>query len=177
MGSEIVATAEPRFRVRALGALRQRPGCPDHAVAALGSQRLEQLCGSECYFPAEGRHPIDRIEVIRIWSSNSDSGDLSGLVEDPWRIYKCNAAQPTCEVTFSDPEFQEQASDVSYYVRAVQEPTDTINGAGLRCRFDEEGDCVAVDICYGDQRTPAGDDCVAPVAHRAWSSPIFLDFR
>ena len=49
-----------------------------------------------------------------------------------------------------------------------------MNAGGLRCRFDESGSCVAVNPCWGDYRTPYGDDCLAPNEERAWSSPIFV---
>ena len=176
MGSELETRSEPRFRVRAMGALKQRPGCPDSTVAALGEARLEQLCGNECYYPGNERQLIERIEVVRIWAQPDGAGSLAGLVEDPWRIFQCDPEDATCEVEFTDPEYTGRRQDVSYYVRAVQAPTDTINGAGLRCQFDGEGNCVAVNLCYSDSRTPTADDCLAPVAHRAWSSPIFLDF-
>jgi hypothetical protein len=63
---------------------------------------------------------------------------------------------------------------VTYYVRAIQEPTDAVNGKGLRCDYDENGNCVKARPCFGDYRTEWSDDCLSPVEERAWSSPIFL---
>ena len=60
MGSEVSSSSNPRFRVSAVGDFKQQPGCPDHAVKALGEQRLEMLCGGECYNPSDERHLIDR---------------------------------------------------------------------------------------------------------------------
>src|SRR5437870_3969624 len=44
MGSETRLDVAPRFRVRAVGSLAQKPGCPDWSARALGPQRLDYLC-------------------------------------------------------------------------------------------------------------------------------------
>ena len=74
-------------------------------------------------------------------------------------------------MTFSDPDFVESGRDAVYYVRVVQEPTETVNLDNVRC---QDPDCRQIAPCYGDWRTPAVDDCLAPGGERAWSSPIFL---
>ena len=71
-------------------------------------------------------------------------------------------------------EFPEAARDALYYVRAIEEPTLAVNADPLRCRFDANGRCVAVDLC--NALTPAEDDCLDLTEQRAWSSPIYLDF-
>ena len=53
MGGSTVMLTNPRFRVHAVGALEQRPGCPDSVEAALGAQRLAELCMGECYHPSD----------------------------------------------------------------------------------------------------------------------------
>jgi hypothetical protein len=51
-----------------------------------------------------------------------------------------------------------------------------VNGAQLRCQFDEAGACRSVSPCYADPRTEYEDDCLAEGEERAWSSPIYVDF-
>ena len=43
MGAEVASAVNPRFRVSAVGDFKQQPGCPDHAIRALGEARLETL--------------------------------------------------------------------------------------------------------------------------------------
>ena len=53
MGSQIDLTGVPRFHVRAVGAFRQRPGCPPHSVDALTPDqqaRYLRLVGSRPAF-------------------------------------------------------------------------------------------------------------------------------
>ena len=67
--------------------------------------------------------------------------------------------------------------DATYYVRAIQEPSPAVNAGGLRCDYDENGVCVAVNPCFGDYRTAADDDCLSPNEERAWSSPIYISYE
>jgi hypothetical protein len=85
-----VPRSVPRFSVGAVGAFKQLPGCPDFAHKGLGSQRLELLCGGECYNPGDERHLIERIEVVRIRPQVSADEKVDNLIEDPWRIFNVN---------------------------------------------------------------------------------------
>ncbi|QNL19027.1 hypothetical protein HXX25_06630 [Hyphobacterium sp. CCMP332] len=86
----------------------------------------------------------------------------------------CNDLGEGCEVEFTDPDFAAGGRDALYYVRAIQEPSGQVNGNNLRCTYDENGQCIEVNPCYGDYRTDMEEECVADVEHRAWSSPIYL---
>jgi hypothetical protein len=57
---------------------------------------------------------------------------------------------------------------------AIEAPAPAINAANLRCDYDEEGNCVKVDLCNDAGGTDG--DCLAEHEPRAWSSPIFVDF-
>ena len=174
MGSEVSSASNPRFRVSAVGAFKQQAGCPDFALRALGQERLELLCGGECYNPGDERHRIDRIEVVRIRPQVYENEPLDNLVEDPWRTFECGDDPMGCELEFEDADFANSAREAVYYVRAVQEATPMINADNVRCAYDDNGQCISVDPCFGDYRTPNEDDCLAPAQQRAWSSPIFV---
>lgn len=176
MGSEVGSAVNPRFEVTAVGDFKQLPGCPEHALRALGEQRLQSLCGGECYNPSSERQRIARIEVVRIRPQIHAGEPLEDLVEDPWRSFECPRDPMGCRVEFEDEEFTASAREAVYYVRAVQENTPMINADNLRCEYDATGVCIAVDPCYGDYRTADSDDCLAPAGQRAWSSPIFVAF-
>lgn len=177
MGTELDLSATPRFRVQALGAFEQLPGCPDYSVNALDPERLELLCRGECHNPSKTRVPLDRIEVIRIRPQVTAGESVSPLIEDPWLSFDCKLqAGPECVAEFEDAEFAGTGRDTVYYVRAVQRAQASINAAGLRCESDEDGQCKQVKACYGDYRTDPDDDCLAAAEHRAWSSPIFIDY-
>ena len=118
---------------------------------------------------------MTRIEVIRIRPQATPGEPIARLVEDPWRVFECEPDPTGCSVTFADPEFQADARDVLYYVRAIEEPKPVINAANLRCDRDEAGNCVGVNLCGG--RDAIDDDCLAPSEPRAWSSPIFVDWE
>ncbi len=176
MGSEVTLDVAPVFRARAVGSLEQKPGCPEVTTSALSPERLRHLCRGECYNPGDRRRRITRIEVIRIRRQARPGEAVGPLVEDPWQVFPCPAGDLGCEVAFSDPDYPRLERDVVYYVRAIEEPSPAVNGANLRCTYDEQGRCVETRPCYGDEtRTPYEDDCLAPVEERAWSSPIYLN--
>ena len=168
MGSEVPFTGVPKFQVRAAGSFEQKPGCAPDVIEALGETRIERICAGECYNPGDRRRRIGRIEVIRIQRQQSEDEPVSTLIEDPWKTIPCPEGPELCVAEFEDPSYSELGRDVLYYVRALQEPTPTVNGGGLRCTG---GQC---EPCYGNFRTPAGDDCLVDSEERAWSSPIFL---
>jgi hypothetical protein len=175
MGSEVVGQAEPpRFRIAAAGAFEQEPGCPDAVHAALSPERLASLCLSECYHPGDARRAITRIEVVRIRAQSHAEEPLGALIEDPWRVHACPGDGAGCRVEFEDPDYPREGREVVYYARAIQEPTPAVNAGGLRCTRDAEGNCLEVSPCFGDERTPAEDDCLSPNEEHAWSSPIFV---
>lgn len=176
MGQETAMSTAPAFRVRAVGAFEQKPGCPAATVAALGEERTRTLCGGECDNPGDVRKRIERIEVVRIRPRTVPDEPQADLIEDPWKTLPCPTDREGCTVEFRDDEYANDARDTLYYVRALQAPEPTINGDQLRCERDAEGRCTDVDPCYGDDRTAVDDDCLAPASGRAWSSPIYLDF-
>jgi hypothetical protein len=170
MGGETETRDAPILRVRAVGSLEQAPGCPESAREALGAERLELLCAGECYQPTDTRRPISHIEVVRIRPQVRPDEEIAKLIDDPWRRFDCPADPAGCEATFVDDEFPAAARDALYYARVYEEPAPTVNGATLRCEPGEDGPCDAVQLCL------QGDDCLAPYAARAWSSPIYVDY-
>lgn len=174
MGAEVAMDEAPRFEVRAVGAFKQLPGCPDYTTSALTPQQLADLCRGECYNPSDERKLITRIEVIRISPQQSADEDVGDLIEDPWKVFECEPDPAGCAVEFEDPEYAESERGFLYYVRAIEEPSPAINGENLRTTYNREGEPVSVNPCYGDMRTRAEDDCLEMVEERAWSSPIYL---
>ena len=168
MGSELAFSGTPKFEVRAAGAFVQKPGCPADVVKALGEARIESICAGECYNPGDRRRRITRVEVIRIQRQIRPDESVAELIEDPWLTVPCPEGDDLCVVDFEDPSYGELGRDVVYYVRAIQEPTPTVNGGGLRCNGE------ACEPCYGNFRTEEDDDCLVDNEERAWSSPIFL---
>jgi hypothetical protein len=175
MGSTVMRDARPRFRVRAAGSFEQKPGCPDHAVDALGADRIQAICRGECYYPGDSRRPITRIEVVRIRPQVSEDESVEPLVEDPWRTFPCPADGTGCVVEFADNDFATAERDTVYYARAIEAQAPLIHGSDpLRCVRDDNGDCIEINPCgqYVDQ----SDDCLSPAEPRAWSSPIYVDY-
>jgi hypothetical protein len=175
MGSVVRMNWTPRFEVRAVGAFKQRAGCPDYSVSTLSPERLQQLCKGECYNPSDERKRITRIEVVRIRPQIIPGEPVAPLIEDKWRTFACEPSATGCTVEFEDPDFVASERPAVYYARAIEEPSPAVNGANLRCKYDESGRCLEVHLCAGDFRTPASDDCLDQIEERAWSSPIFVD--
>jgi hypothetical protein len=173
MGSEVELASVPHFSVRALGSFEQQPGCPPEV--GLPPERVRSLCGGECYYPGDARRPIAAIEIVRIRPQREAGEDAAALIEDPWRRFECAPAPTGCRVDFEDPDYPASGRDAVYYARALEVPSPAVNGANLRTELDAEGDALRTRPCYADWRTPADDECLAPVQERAWSSPIFVD--
>ena len=177
MGTIVTQSTIPEFEVNALGAFEQKDGCPADSHRALSQDRLERLCGAQCYFPGDRRKRIDRIEVVRIQPQVNAFEEVGSLIEDPWRVLPCEDQGNGCTVRFSDPEYRSAGRDALYYVRALQAASPTVNGENLRCEYDEAGQCISVSPCSVNDATAYDDDCLADVEERAWSSPIFVDYE
>lgn len=169
MGSRLSVAGTPKFRVKAVGSFRQKPGCPSSVVDTLGAARVAHVCAGECYFPSDERRRITRIEVVRIARQMSEGEAIEDLIEDPWLTIPCSSEGEVCEVDVEDPSFSSSTREMLYYVRAIQEPTPAVNAGALRC--DGDGNC---NPCYGGYRTDLDDDCLSETEERAWSSPIYL---
>ncbi|MBW2393973.1 MAG: DUF3604 domain-containing protein [Deltaproteobacteria bacterium] len=173
MGSEVAMQANPIFQVRAVGSFEQQEGCPEASARALGPDRLARLCKNECYHPGDVRRPITRIEIVRVRPQQDPAEDPSELIEDPWRTFECELDGAGCSVTFEDDSFGRAGRESVYYARAYEAPALAINAGGVRCTYDDDGNCISVNLCSAQ---PASDDCLAEHEPRAWSSPIFLDY-
>ena len=176
MGATVDANEAGTFKVKAVGSFKQKPGCPDYAVDALGAERIADICSGECYNPSDTRHLIERIEIVRIRPQTSPDENIGDLIDDPFLVHQCPPNQEGCAFEFTDAAFATGGRDALYYARAIQEPRPTINAEPIQCTRDEEGTCIEAKICYGDWRS--GDsDCTAMKDVRAWSSPIYLNWR
>jgi hypothetical protein len=173
MGSEIDSNESPVFTVKAAGSLKQKPGCPDYSTGGLTQARLEKICNSECYNPSNERRVITRIEVIKILPQQYQDELVEGLVDDVWKTFPCNSA--SCQISFEDEQFSIGRRDAVYYVRAIEEATPTLSADPLGCEFDENGKCIKAEVCRVGVHKNRGE-CIAPSEHRAWSSPIFVNY-
>jgi len=176
MGSVVRLGRNPRFVVRAAGAYKQKPGCPDWSATGIGPERIERLCAGECYNPSDQRLKITRIEVVRIRPQRLPNEAIAPLIDDDFKRLDCPAGATSCTVEFKDDSFVASRRTAIYYVRAIQEPTQAGNAGDLRCERDQTGSCKRAAPCYGDYRTPLQEDCLSPTEQRAWSSPIFVHF-
>ena len=99
-------------------------------------------------------------------------------IQDPWLVHNCPENEVGCQLTFTDKEFSSSQIDMSYYVRAIEEPSLQINTQGVRCEYDSDGNCVSIDICTQDWRKPRNiETCSAIDEPRAWSSPIYIEYK
>ena len=176
MGSEVIMSASPQFRVKALGAFEQIPGCPDYAVAALGKNRVQSLCGGECYRPGgDKRKTLSRIEIVKIRPQIRPDEKITPLVEDPWRTFDCPSNGEACIAEFEDSKYVEQGRAALYYARVIQTAEPLIGGDPFGCEYDEAGECVKRNYCIDDRAT-RDKNCTAPAEPRAWTSPIFVEY-
>ena len=140
MGSEARLDATPRFRVRAVGSFKQKPGCPDVRRRTRSARSAsQQLCRGECYNPSDERQRITRIEVVRIRPQSRPGEPVAQLIEDPWRRFDVPGRRATAAPSSSTIRTSSTADrETIYYVRAIQEPTPAVNAGGLRCDYDDE---------------------------------------
>jgi hypothetical protein len=176
MGSRLETDKPVAFEVKAVGAYKQKPGCPDFTKAGLDEARIKDICSGECYNPTDERRMITRIEVVKIRPQATGGEDLAALIEDRYLVHTCKPNPDGCTFSFMDPDFAKGKRDTIYYVKAIQEPEPAINAQPIKCERDGNGQCIKATLCYGDYRS-GGDGCTAPAEHRAWSSPIYLDYR
>lgn len=172
MGGDTIATHNPRFKVKAVGAFNQNPGCPDYSVDSLGPEMLQNLCHGECYNPSEQRQLITRIEVVRIRPQNFKGEAVDSLIEDKWKVHDCPVDESGCVFEFEDTDFDIDKRDTLYYVRAISEPKLLINGENLKTQYNERGEFISSTPCD----TQTGGDCLGMNEPRAWSSPIFVAY-
>ena len=179
MGAAVTQDRNPVFRVSALGSFEQKPGCPDYATDALGAEEIARVCLGECYNPSDTRKRIERIEIIRVRPQISPDEDVAGLIEDPWKVVTCDPDMPAdqgCSAEFEDLDYGAMNRPATYYARVVQEAQPTVNGGMLNCTRDDQGNCITVHQCSGNYKErDVDDDCLAPAAEKAWSSPIYLE--
>ena len=176
MGAEVKTRHPLTFKVRAVGAWQQEPGCPEYVDQSLTAERASWLCRGECYNPGRQRKLIERIEVIRVQAQQQGDSFSPSLIEDPWKTFSCEADQNGCAVEFTDLSGT-QGTEFTYYVRALQEASETVNGNPLNCDRDEQGRCIRANYCSGGGNMAVAEDCLAPVQERAWSSPIYVTYE
>ena len=177
MGSVTQQSENPTFRVKAMGSFKQLPGCPDYVKEALTVRRLEKMADNECYNPSDDRYRIERIEIIRIKPQINSDEDPINLIEDVWKSFLCDPDSLECTIEFSDDQFEANSRDTLYYARVIEEDTPLVNGGNLRTKFDNEGNPISVEPCHADYRLDYTEQCLGPGGHRAWSSPIFIDYK
>ncbi len=71
--------------------------------------------------------------MVRIRPQIFPHEPVENLIEDPWKVIACEADQAGCQVEFEDEDFVAGGRETLYYVRAIQEATNMINAANVRC--------------------------------------------
>lgn len=171
MGSDLIQDAPPRFRVKAVGSPILNPGCPQVLVEAMGKEFIDDVCDGQCYNPSNRRHPIVRIEVVKVRQQLEPEEPIGPLVQDPFVVFDCDPEKSVCEAEFEDPDYAGEDRTVAYYVRAIQEEAPSVNAQNFKCRYEDDT-CVEMDPC---RSTPDPDNtCMGVAEERAWSSPIYL---
>ena len=129
--------AAPRFEVRAVGAQKQKPGCPDFSEQTLDAARLEALCKGECFNPSDERKLITRIEVVRI-RPQTQPGEPVARPASKTRgaSSRASRARPAASCSSRIPTSRRRRAPAAYYVRAIEEPSPTVNARNLRCKND-----------------------------------------
>jgi hypothetical protein len=171
--------------------VREMPRCP----AEVDSRDLDADCYESAATPGE---LFEKLDQLRFDTIVMPHGNTWGCYTPPGStLEKQLTAQqndPSEQLTFEimpghgnseeyrawratdfSREFTAAGRDTVYYVRAIEEPSSSVNAGHLRRKYDESGNCLEVDPCYGDYRTDSSDDCTTPIEERAWSSPIYVD--
>jgi hypothetical protein len=122
--------------------------------------------GGGVAWPSEAGQDFARLAVEHCygdaWARPRPDEPIAALIEDPWKRIACSPDLAGCAASFTDPEFAAQGRD-------------TINGQNLRCERDAEGRYTKVHLCPGPEGD--ADDCLGEDEPRAWSSPIYVDYR
>ncbi len=158
-----------------MGDFKQKPGCPTWTAGGIGAERLDHLCQGECYNPTDERLRITRIEVVRIRPQQAPGENVTSLIDNPWRTFKCQDDPAGCIVEFEEEYFIIDKRPAVYCVRAIQEPEKAINARGPRCTRGSKVTCISVNPCWGNYRTPMSDDWLASSEERACATPICVD--
>lgn len=175
----------PSFRVHAKGALPSSTECDgdegpsgwstDNGGESFANAVCRNTCFKQTSSSDDERSRILYFEVVRVLRgtdaptvdtdySDSDFTEGRGLDIEVFRL-PCvgdeeGMGRSECWADFTDTTYAQGSRNAAYYVRAIQEPTEAINGA---TGTPEQEAC-----------DPNKSDCTQVTNERAWSSPIFV---